>query len=453
MNFSSSIWYYAGFGGSQCATPITAIITLRRDRDAKCLANYQSRTNAAGEMECVQVAASSCPSFGNPICAADGAKRQVEFDFRQGGLGGLEFARYFYSPGYYYRTIATTTKTSYANYWRHTYDRLVIEAEPNPYTLASAQRPDGTVIDFDLNGRALQNYQGGAETLTALTVNGVAQGWKLTLADDSVELYDRAGKLQSITTRAGLSTTLAYDAMGYLSTVTDPFGRRLTLTYDDRHRLATLTDPAGPVYTYRHDADDHWLSVTYPDQRTRTYLYENTLHPALLTGIVDENGQRFATFAYDNQGRGISTQHAGGANSHQLSYHASWRRIVTDPLGTQRDYWFTNANGVLKIGTTTQPGAISGTATSTSTYDVHGNLASRTDFNGHQTTFVYDPARNLETSRTEGLTATGAPTAATRTITTEWHGTRSGCRRGSPSPRGSRGWTGSPTSPTTPKAT
>ena len=52
------------------------------------------------------------------------------------------------------------------------------------------------------------------------------------------------------------------------------------------------------------------------------------------------------------------------------------------------------------------------------TYDANGNIASRTDFDGHQTTYVYDMTRNLETSRTEGLTTAGVATPATRTITT-----------------------------------
>jgi len=49
---------------------------------------------------------------------------------------------------------------------------------------------------------------------------------------------------------------------------------------------------------------------------------------------------------------------------------------------------------------------------------LNGNVASRTDWNGNLTTYQYDLARNLETSRTE---AAGTPQA--RTITTAWHPT------------------------------
>lgn len=60
---------------------------------------------------------------------------------------------------------------------------------------------------------------------------------------------------------------------------------------------------------------------------------------------------------------------------------------------------------------------------SASTRDTQGNLTSRTDFNGNRTDYTYDLARNLESARTEGLTAAGSTTPQTRTISTQWHST------------------------------
>ena len=57
------------------------------------------------------------------------------------------------------------------------------------------------------------------------------------------------------------------------------------------------------------------------------------------------------------------------------------------------------------------------------THNVNGNVASRTDWNGNRTDYTHDLARNLETSRTEGLTSAGATTPQTRTISTQWHAT------------------------------
>src|SRR6185436_4625205 len=52
-----------------------------------------------------------------------------------------------------------------------------------------------------------------------------------------------------------------------------------------------------------------------------------------------------------------------------------------------------------------------------------GNLQTFTDFNGHRANHSYDLTRNLEISRTEGLTSAGSTTAVTRTITTSWDAT------------------------------
>jgi RHS repeat-associated protein len=71
----------------------------------------------------------------------------------------------------------------------------------------------------------------------------------------------------------------------------------------------------------------------------------------------------------------------------------------------------------------TQPAVSGGNVTRATSYDANGNVATRTDWNGNRTTYSYDLARNLETSRTEGLTSGGATTPATRIIETQWHAT------------------------------
>lgn len=81
-----------------------------------------------------------------------------------------------------------------------------------------------------------------------------------------------------------------------------------------------MTDPAGGLYTYRYDANNNLTQATYPDGSSKTYHYENPSFPHHLTGISDENGTRFATYAYDSQGRAISTEHAGGQERFEFGY-------------------------------------------------------------------------------------------------------------------------------------
>jgi YD repeat-containing protein len=73
-------------------------------------------------------------------------------------------------------------------------------------------------------------------------------------------------------------------------------------------------------------------------------------------------------------------------------------------------------------------GAGCGPASSSITYDVNANVASRTDFNGAKTCYVHDLSRNLETRRVEGLPATAdcaaalsAPPSGSRVISQRWH--------------------------------
>jgi len=280
------------------------------------------------------------------------------------------------------------------------------------------------VTDADVHGRLVE--------LTDIA--NVRLGWRYSTGDNTVETYNAVGKLTSIAERSGLTQTLTYSdastpvaiapTAGLLLRVSNTFGYQLNFTYDASSRISTMTGPAGGVYRYAYDANNNLASVTYPDGTSKTYHYENTAFPHALTGITDENNNRYATFSYDTQGRGISTEHAGGAERVSLAYNADGSTTVTDTLNTARTYQFQTILGVVKSNGQSQPGGSGcGASASALTYDANGNVASRTDFNGNRTDYRYDLTRNLETSRTEGLTASGAATPVTRTITTLWHPT------------------------------
>ncbi len=231
--------------------------------------------------------------------------------------------------------------------------------------------------------------------------------------------------LLSITTRTGFTQSLSYDASDRLIQATGPFGRALTFSYDLNDRLESMTDPAGGVYQYAYDVQGNLLSVTYPDDTpgnladdpVRVYHYEDSTNTRALTGITDENGNRFATWSYDSQGRAVSSTHAGGANNSSLTYNTDGTTTLVDSLGTSRTFGFEISHGQVRLANLTGGpcGAECGASAESNTYDANGYPASRTDFNGSQTIFVYD-AWGLETSRTE---AVGSPDQ--RTITTQWH--------------------------------
>jgi len=204
-----------------------------------------------------------------------------------------------------------------------------------------------------------------------------------------------------------------------------------------------VTDPAGNLYTYQYDANSRLTTILYPDATPadlgdnprRLYHYEDPAFPQALTGVTDENGVRFATYAYDAQGRGIRTEHAGGVEQTTLAYHADGSSTVTDALGTARTYTFQTILGVARQTGLSEPCPTSPSPqTRAMTYDANGNVASRMDFNGNLSCYAYDLTRNLETVRLEGL-APGSACPANlaaykvpvhseqRKIETTWHAT------------------------------
>ena len=374
---------------------------------------------------------------GNPIDRNSGVKRQIELDYAGSGPHPLRFERVYNSRIY----------TRDGRQWRHNYSAHIENQEFGTVPVAVAHRPNGRSFLFALSaGQYLPDTDIDDRVIRLTDAGGVLTGWQYyDASSDANELYDAEGKLLYVINRAGLAHTLEYStaatppniapAPGYLIRVMDAFGRQLTFTYDFFGRLATMQDPAGQMYLYESTTLNHFASITYPDGKTRFYLYNEpafieptssgqiNTYDGRLTGIVDENNSRLGSFYYDMFGIAKRTTHAGGADNYVVN-NGSWPSsiTVTDPRGTVRTYGYASVNGAYRNTSIAQP-AVSGTGTVTSatTYDANGNVATRRDFNGNRTNYTYDLARNLETSRTEGLTSAGAVTPQTRTISTEWH--------------------------------
>ena len=136
----------------------------------------------------------------------------------------------------------------------------------------------------------------------------------------------------------------------------------------------------------------------------------------LLTAIIDERGVGYAAWTYDEQGRAISSEHAGGTEKTLVSYNADGSTTVTNPLGKQTTYQFQTIQGVKHITSIQgEPSPGCPLSNSTFTYDDRGLLKTKTDNKGNLTTYDYND-RGLEISRTEA-----ASTPQARTTTTTWH--------------------------------
>lgn len=331
-------------------------------------------------------------------------------------------------------------------------------------TLATAyiSRGDGQVLTYTRNGSAWQTDADlNGQLSSQFDALGKLTGWTYTTPEQDTEQYNAAGQLISITDRVGQMQTLTYSdgtdgvtsgnggyildangaptalilASGLLTRITDAYGRSISLGYDTQTRIVKMTAPRNEDYLYTYDSNNNLSSITYPDGKTKQYLYENATYLHALTGIMDENGDRYATYAYDDTGRATVTEHAGGAEKVSVAYNGDGSATVTDALGTARTQTFQKVQGIKRNGGTDQPGGSGcGASSSAQTYDANGNVSSRTDFKGNSTCYAYDLTRNLETVRLEGLPAGKACPAdlvayqpatvagsVERKISTRWH--------------------------------
>lgn len=358
-----------------------------------------------------KTAGDSCPNCGNPINPLTGNKYQIETDYVGAGTYPLRFQRY-------YNSSTGDGSGRIGKKWRHTFDRSIAAYG----TSATVFRPDGKLYVFTQSGT---NWVAAADLDVPDRLTQIQSGWTYTTAPgDEVETYDVNGRLVSIADRAGVAHTMSYDAGGRLASVTHSVsGSALTFAYDASNRVTSVTEPGGTALGYAYGASGNLSSVTYPSETSpnpvRTYVYNEPANtsgtnlPNHLTGITDENGNRFATYKFAADARAISSEHAGSVDKYSVTY-GSGVSTVTDPLNTARNFGSQKLFGAPKSTTLNQPCDGCGVSAAT-TYDANGYLSGTTNFNNVSSTYVHD-ARGLETSRVE---AVGTPQA--RTISSEWH--------------------------------
>lgn len=379
-----------------------------------------------------------CP-VGNPINQLTGNKFELSVDYQaerwSGSLGGLALQRTYNSQD-------SRADSRFGHGWRSNIEQRIITSA-HSFAHVGVQRANGRVLSFaGRRGSGIEErYLPENDVNDNLISLGQGQGWKyLVAADQSTEIYSPLGLLLSITSREGVIRRFTYsDAntppsiaprAGLLLSIIEA-GGSLSFTYDRQAHVTQVTMGAGQTIRYDYDSDGRLHTVTWPDGNTRTYLYNEPAHtggadlPTALTGILDENGVRYATYQYDSSGRAISSEHANGAGKVSVSYGDN-QSTVSDALGSSRTYYAGVSNGSYKVTGLDRAGPGCPAAANSTEYDNDGNISRRTDFNGMVTTYRYVGydylpgfgyrRLNLEKRRVE---AVGQPEE--RIISTEWN--------------------------------
>lgn len=390
------------------------------------------------------------PGFacGNPVQVSSGAKVQTETD--QPGLpnGALRIDRT-------YRSLrASGAGQSAGPGWSFSFDRSFNpqtgpwDPPGTPPATVSGTFGDGSSFVFvrQSSGEYVSTYDRG-ETLRNL--DNAFEDWVLTTSEGRTERFRKVNGtylLVSVHAREGHGQFHTYGPDNKLAAIADTAGRTLTVTWagDTIRSIVGATGSVRYEYEMEKSAAGTEIGGTgrlasvafYDDQErllsTRRYHYEHPSYRYLLTGITDENGVRFATYAYNATGQAILSEHAGGANRFSFAYPEKTRRIITDPLGTQRVVDLVYGGDALgRISRASQPaGAGSSAGVHTLTYDNDGRMASSIDANGAKTCFSTEPLRGWVTRQVSGLGAAVAcpgdgnvvlPAGNWRVVSTRWH--------------------------------
>lgn len=385
----------------------------------------------------------SAPGYAlaNPVVVSTGAKVQVEIDplgIQQNSLQLTRTYRTFGEPG-----------SSAGNGWSFSFDRKLVTSSNE-----SGQPPSKVSGSADQGSYFIFNYTNGVyipEATTSETLvpaNAAYDEWIYKNTAGRIDYFKKINgtyRLTSSHTKEGVGQYFVYDPNNRLQTISDSFGRSLQVLWKNDYVVDSI---AGSDLTVHYEYDQAEIPSSGPipgterlvkvkvndaggsPQTSKQYHYEDPRNRYLLTGITDENENRYATYAYDDFGQTVLSEHAGGADRHTFSYTSDTSRTITDPLGTERTINLSNVKSFGRVTATDQAGGAGcGPASSSFTYDTQGNLSSSTDFNGNKSCYAVDPVRNLETGRIEGVDAASVcPSIATtvladdqRKVLTQWH--------------------------------
>lgn len=323
--------------------------------------------------------------------------------------------------------------------WRHSYQERIEKIEENLIYF----KADGVDVVF-----------------TELGVSQAYPEYRLTklMADDSghisYQLEDSRSKTQKLFNHKGQLTRIKNSGrkdlfLSYqddsLYEVRDVFNRWIRFSYIERpvntensiisasnfRFVSSVSSSWGESvdfdwsHSYVGDIQNHYLiSRIISENFAREFHYGNAQLPASITEIYDvdlpeNHANLYAHFSYDNQGRVIVSELAGGQERIQVNYVNETTRSITNALGKTTTWQMAqfNNDGVNRVGSIVGEPAVNCERSDVIyQYDFAGNI-NRKSRNGQVTEYQYD-SRSREISRTE---AAGTPDA--RTITTEYHPT------------------------------
>lgn len=266
------------------------------------------------------------------------------------------------------------------------------------------RRGESIAYAYNGKGKLVRKTWGNGRTFTlAYDAKG-----NVTNAADSVTgpvtmEYDAHERLTKIVYPKNRGFTFKYDVAGRQIERAALDGTKECYEYDAFGRLARVTDGTRPYLTNVYDPVTGWLvTQTYGNGTIVSNTYDKLGRTIGIYHLKDNTSLAFFEYSYDKDGKCVSQTTAEGVESY--TYDADGQLTgVTYPDGTAETFAYdaagnrTTANGATyTVNDMNQYTAISGGAAPVSdlTYDLDGNLTTKTDADG-TTTYAYDTLNRL----------------------------------------------------------
>ena len=250
--------------------------------------------------------------------------------------------------------------------WLSNFDYSLAFSTVDGQSVAWAQRPDGRRIKF-LATAANRWDEDKAQPVAYLVKN--ADG-TYTLHNEArgTETYRSDGYITQRRNEHGIAWEFTYDGK-QLQRVTHTSGRSVRFTWAGGV-VTQVANPAGHVFQYSYTPNVFGTGrarlagviLPGPPSANVSYHYEDSRFPGALTG-KSLNEVRYSTFGYDDKGRAIRSERAGGLETYTFSYAVeSEAPVALPPLPPPPGGYFADEveRPVCMRGVCTQPRSVAG---------------------------------------------------------------------------------------------
>ncbi len=313
-----------------------------------------------GSKECEKIEETvgepSCPA-GNPINLGTGNKYQVEKDFID-RKGRLSFSRN-------YNSQFSSVLSELSNGWTSLVHETIFDSTSKTLQV---ELKDGKRLRFKKEADGTFTALTNTIYTVVETVESNKISYVLTTPDNIQLVYNEPfGNAPSVLVKEihadGYTKKYEYSQSSFytLKNIKDSYDRKLTFTYTSSFSLldkVVFPDGTSVQYTYNGStaASQQLIKATYynaVDSTTveKEYVYGNSYNPHLLTGIIDEEGNRFATWTYDKYGRATFSSHGDGKEKIVVDYAQQSAGIITttNSDGFETTYIFNDDGSIAHV--------------------------------------------------------------------------------------------------------